>query len=92
MDRLTAPGFAERIRTPVLILAAGDEMLVSTPAIEHFARRLKTAACIVMPDSRHEIMMERAEIRAKFWAAFDAFIPGERFLHEAAKKVSEAGV
>jgi lysophospholipase len=92
MTRLSAPGYAERIRTPVLILAAGDEKLVSTPAIERFARRLKTAACIVVPDARHEIMMERAEVRARFWAAFDAFVPGERFLHEAAEKASEAGV
>jgi hypothetical protein len=35
--------------------------------------------------------MERAEIRAKFWAAFDAFAPGERFLHEAAEKISQSG-
>lgn len=88
MDRLTADGYAERIRTPVLMLAAGDERLVSTPAIEMFARRLKTASCLVLPDSRHEILMERAEIRARFWAAFDAFVPGEFFLHEAAEQAS----
>jgi len=92
MDRLTADGCAERIRTPVLMLAAGDERLVSTPAIEVFARRLKTASCLVLPDSRHEILMERAEIRARFWAAFDAFVPGEFFLHEAAEQASETGV
>lgn len=92
MDRLTADGYAERIRTPTLLFAAGDERLVSTPAIERFARRLKTATCVVLPEARHEILMERAEIRAKFWAAFDAFAPGERFLHEAAEKISQTGV
>lgn len=90
MDRLTSDGYAERVRTPTLVLAAGDERLVSTPAVERFARRLKTASCIVLPDARHEIMMERAEIRAEFWAAFDAFVPGDRFLHEAAKAESKA--
>jgi lysophospholipase len=92
MDRLTSDGYAEQIRTPVLMLAAGDERLVSTQAIERFARRLKTASCIVLPDARHEILMERAEIRARFWAAFDSFIPGEPFLHKAAENLSETGV
>jgi lysophospholipase len=27
-----------------------------------------------MPGSRHEILMEQDAIRARFWAAFDAFI------------------
>jgi lysophospholipase len=30
----------------------------------------------VIPGARHEILMERDAIRAQFWAAFDAFIPG----------------
>jgi lysophospholipase len=92
MYRLSLDGYAERIRTPTLLLASGDERLVSTPAAERFARRLKTGSCVVLPEARHEIMMERDETRAKFWAAFDAFIPGERFLHKAAEAGSEAGV
>jgi lysophospholipase len=85
MDRLAEPGFAERIKVPILMLAAGDERLVSTQAAENLAKRLKNATCLVLPGSRHEIMMERAETRARFWAAFDAFIPGEKFLHTAAE-------
>ncbi|MBB4198799.1 hypothetical protein CCR94_08985 [Rhodoblastus sphagnicola] len=83
MDRLVEPGFAERINVPVLMLAAGDERLVSTPAVENLAKRLKNALCVVLPGARHEIMMERPEIRAKFWAAFDTFIPGEPLLPAA---------
>ncbi len=88
MHRLTSQREVERIHTPILFFAAGDERLVSTPAIECFARRLKTACCLVLRDARHEILMERAEIRSEFWAAFDAFIPGERILHEAAQAAS----
>lgn len=84
MRRLTSEREVERIRTPILLVASGDERLVSTPAIESFAARLKTASCLVLRDARHEILSERAEIRSEFWAAFDAFVPGERFLHEAA--------
>ena len=91
--RLKSDGFAENIRTPALFLAAGNERLVSNPAIERFARRLKNAACVVVADCEHELMMERDEIRAQFWAAFDAFIPGEPFLHRAnAKRAQEQRV
>ena len=89
MERLASPQVAERLRTPTLLLASGDERLVSTPAIERFAGRLKTATCVVLPGARHEIMMERPEIRSEFWAAFDAFIPGERFVHQAAEAATQ---
>jgi lysophospholipase len=84
MDRLNSVDFAARIKTPALFVAAGGDRLVTTGAIERYARKLKVAECLVLPGARHEILMERDEIRAKFWAAFDAFMPGEPFLHEAA--------
>ncbi|HMT13304.1 MAG TPA: alpha/beta hydrolase, partial [Aestuariivirga sp.] len=28
---------------------------------------------VVIPSARHEILMEADEVRAQFWAAFDAF-------------------
>lgn len=77
MGRLNAPSAAREIRVPTLVIAAGQDPVVSTPAIERFAARLKTGAALVLPTARHEILMETDEIRAQFWAAFDAFIPGE---------------
>jgi lysophospholipase len=84
MERLNSDDFAPRIKIPALFVAAGADRLVTTAAIERFSRRLKVAECVVLPGARHEILMERDDIRAKFWAAFDAFLPGEPFLHEAA--------
>ncbi len=66
-----------RILTPTLIVAAGADTVVSTPATERFAARLKAGRALIIPTARHEILMERDEIRAQFWAAFDAFVPGE---------------
>jgi lysophospholipase len=68
--------FPLEIRIPTLIIAAGADPVCATPAIERFAARLKAGHAIVIPGARHEIMMERDVIRAEFWAAFDAFIPG----------------
>jgi lysophospholipase len=84
MERLNSDDFTPRIKIPALFVAAGGDRLVTTGAIERFSRKLKVAECLVLPGARHEILMERDEIRAKFWAAFDAFLPGEPFLHEAA--------
>lgn len=76
IDAMARPAFALAIATPVLVVAAGADRIVSTPAAERLAMRLKTGRAIVLPGARHEILMERDAIRDAFWAAFDAFIPG----------------
>ncbi|MEH3120019.1 MAG: alpha/beta hydrolase [Methylorubrum populi] len=76
MRRLEDPALIRRIRTPCLIVAAGADPVCGTPAIERFAARLKTGHLIVLPGARHEILTECEAIRADFWAAFDAFVPG----------------
>lgn len=76
MKRFTTPNYALKIRLPTLIIAAGDDPVCATAAIERFAARLKAGHAIVIPGARHEILMERDVIREQFWAAFDAFIPG----------------
>ncbi|MBB4041059.1 lysophospholipase [Microvirga flocculans] len=76
MKRFADPRYAIRIRLPTLIVAAGEDPVCATPAIERFASRLKAGSVIVLPGARHEILMERDAIREQFWAAFDAFIPG----------------
>jgi pimeloyl-ACP methyl ester carboxylesterase len=73
---VTDPRFSLEIRTPTLVVAAGADPVCATPTIERFAARLKAGHAIVLPGSRHEILMERDAIREEFWAAFDAFIPG----------------
>jgi lysophospholipase len=77
MRRFKNIEYTRRILTPVLILAAGADHLVDTAATEEFASRLKAGKCITLAHARHEILTERDPFRELFWAAFDAFIPGE---------------
>lgn len=77
MRRLAEPNAPREIAIPTLIVGAALDPVVSTPAIERFAARLKTGRAMILPSARHEILMESDAIRAQFWAAFDAFIPGE---------------
>lgn len=76
MDRLTDEKYAPRIRIPSLLVAAGDDQVVSSKAIEDLASRLRAGSQIVLRGARHEILQERDSIREQFWAAFDAFVPG----------------
>jgi lysophospholipase len=77
MRRFEDVEYPRRILTPVLIMAAGADRLVDSAAAEQFASRLKAGKCITLAHARHEILMERDCFRELFWAAFDAFLPGE---------------
>ncbi len=77
MRRFEDVEYPRRILTPVLIMAAGADRLVDSAAAEQFASRLKASRCITLAHARHEILMERDCFRELFWAAFDAFLPGE---------------
>ena len=76
IEKVENEKFAPRVRVPVLMLAAGDDQIVSSKAIEGLAMRLRAGSQIVLRGSRHEILQERDSVREQFWAAFDAFVPG----------------
>jgi lysophospholipase len=76
MRELADPVYAASIRQPILMVAAGRDEVVSTPAIEDFATVLRAGSHLVIAGSRHEILMELDRYRSQFWAAFDAFVPG----------------
>jgi lysophospholipase len=74
--QMNAFGFASSIRVPVLIVAAGNDTVVSTRAIERFATQLRIGRHLVIAGAQHELLQERDEFRDQFWAAFDAYVPG----------------
>jgi lysophospholipase len=76
MRQLQEPSFPARIRQPILVIAAGHDQIVSTPAIDEFAIRLRAGAHLIVPGSRHELLMEQDRFRMQALAAFDAFVPG----------------
>ena len=66
--------FPAQIKIPLLMLAAGHDRIVSTPAIEQLGLRLRIGRHVVIPGARHELFMENDAIRGQVLAAFDAFI------------------
>ena len=70
------PSYPAHIRQPMLLVAAGYDQVVYTPAIEDFGMYLLAGRHLILPGARHEILQEQDQFRAQFWAAFDAFVPG----------------
>jgi lysophospholipase len=70
-ERLVAPGAAERIRCPLVAVAACDDRIVDSAAIKSFAARVPRGRYVEVPGSFHEILMETDERRELFWQAFD---------------------
>jgi lysophospholipase len=76
MAEFAEPSYPGRIRQPLLIIAAGLDHIVSTPAIDEFGVRLRAGSHLIVPGARHELLMEQDRYRQQVFAAFDAFVPG----------------
>ena len=76
MHEFREASYPVKIRQPILMMAASQDTVVSTPAIEEFAYHLRGGSHLVIAGSRHEILQEQDRYRQQFWAAFDAFVPG----------------
>ncbi len=70
------PEHRVRVQVPTLIIAAGADEVVSTPAIEAFGMSLKSGSVLTIDGARHELLQEADVYREQFMAAFDAFVPG----------------
>jgi lysophospholipase len=76
MHTFKGMNYPSEIRQPILMLAASNDTVVSTAAIEEFAYHLRAGSHLVIAGSKHEILQEQDRYRSQFWAAFDAFVPG----------------
>ncbi|RMB12489.1 alpha/beta fold hydrolase [Eilatimonas milleporae] len=73
-DRLNAPGFAEAIDVPVMILRAGQDTIVDLGAMDRFAARLPKGMVVPLEGAKHEILKETDDVRRQAWAAIREFL------------------
>lgn len=69
-DRAYLDGF----RTPICLVQAGDDGIVSNAAQDRFAERVASCELHRIDGARHELLKERDELRDQFWAIFDEFV------------------
>ncbi|WP_182086613.1 alpha/beta hydrolase [Aureimonas sp. ME7] len=61
---------------PALFLLPGDDRVVSTPAAERLAWRMRSGHSIRLPGARHELLQEADAFREPALAAIEAFFAG----------------
>jgi len=83
MNKINHPEFTRAVSTPMLIIASGEDKVVSTPALYDYGAKLVAGHTVNIPRASHEVMMESEMMRQQFWSAFNAFIPGEPYLTQA---------
>lgn len=74
IDILNSTGYPESIRTPVLMVAAGADRVVSIKAQQRISERLPNGRFQVISRARHELLKETDQVRRVFWEAFDGFV------------------
>lgn len=74
IDLLQSDSFVASIKTPVLFAGAEKDVLVSEKQVAAYARRVRGSTYVKCEGCKHEILMERDELQAPFWTAFDGFV------------------
>ncbi len=76
MDDLHRPRRFERLAARILIVSAGIDRLVDPDDHATLAARSARIDRELIPEARHEILIERDDLRARFWEYADAFLAG----------------
>ena len=73
-NRISKPEVLRAIDIPIFVASAADEKLVDNRAHAHVAGHLPKAEHITVDNAMHEILMEKPDKRAEFWAGFDRML------------------
>lgn len=73
MDDILKPERLKDLKTPVLIISAEDDRLVSSATHQSLAEAYDLIDAVMVKEALHEILMERDAFRAEYWAHFDRF-------------------
>ncbi len=73
IDILNRFEYAARITTPILMISAGEDKIVSVKAQKKVSSWLPNCRFVEIPESRHEIFKETDTVRSIFWREFERF-------------------
>lgn len=74
IEGIQKPGFFINVDTPMLMVAAELDQVVSNHAIRNLASRLPSCELVTIRGANHEILQECDGMRDQFWKAFDRFL------------------
>ena len=73
-NSFSKPAVLGAIDIPIFVASAADEKLVDNRSHAHVSAHLPDCEHITVDHAMHEILMEKPEKRAEFWAGFDRMI------------------
>jgi len=73
IDLIRKNGYAQTIRTPILVVGAGSDRIVSVEAQKTLCAGAESMTFMSIPGARHEILRETDSVQKIFWNAFDDF-------------------
>jgi lysophospholipase len=73
IDILNRPEYAAKITTPILMISAGEDRIVSIKAQKKISSWLPNCRFVEIPESRHEIFKETDAVRSVVWREFERF-------------------
>ena len=76
IQHIMVDGYLESIATPVIMVSAGADEIVSVAAQKKICRRVSNCHLVVIPNALHELLIETDAVLEKFWEIFDEFITG----------------
>ena len=73
-ESISKPAVLRGIEVPIFVASASDEKLVDNRSHAHVAEHLPNAEHVTVENAMHEILMEKPDKRAEFWAGFDRML------------------
>lgn len=70
-EAFAQPSALAHLRMPIVVLSAGQELLVDNASHDAVVHALPDAKHIHIEAAKHEILMEMDAVRAQFWTIFD---------------------
>jgi lysophospholipase len=74
MDAINEAEYLGSIALPVLMVSALADAILVPASHERACGLMPHCRLLQVPDARHELLMERDELRDEFFSAFDEFI------------------
>ena len=74
ITQIMQPDYLAAIKAPLCIFIAEEDALISRSSLEAAVEGVGHGQSVFMPGSRHEILIETDDIRARFWSHFDEFM------------------
>ncbi len=74
VQRMKKPDILKAIDIPFFVASASEEKLVDNRAHAQVARLVPNTEHVIVEDAMHEILMEKDDKRAEFWAGFDRLL------------------